>query len=610
MIEIKNITKHFGLKCLFDNASFIINKGDKIGLVGLNGSGKSTLFKVIVGQESLDDGEIRIPKGYKIGYLNQFISFSKDSILQEALLSVPREDEEDFEDKDYLAKSILLGLGFEKENFSMSPTLLSGGFQVRLQLAKLLLTNPDLLLLDEPTNYLDIVSIRWLTRFFKSFKGELLLISHDRGFVNNVVSSVVGIHRTKILKVNGKIQDYEKVIFEKEDLYEKTRLNNEAKISHMEDFVRRFRAKATKASAAQSRIKMIEKVERLEKLDEIRTLDFDFSYLPYEGKNAISVKNLSFGYDKDKLLIENFSFDIKSKDKIAIIGKNGKGKTTLLRLIAKELTPIKGEVNINSNIKLGYFGQTNIERLDPNKTIEEEIQSASSDLSSYTKVRNICATMMFQKDDAKKKVSVLSGGEKSRVLLGKILTTPCNVLLLDEPTNHLDLDSTDALIEAAKNFKGATIIVTHSEDILRALATKLIVFDNNNCFLFDGTYDEFLERIGWEEEKNENTNQKQNVSSNNKKEIRRQRAMQLQKEQNLLKPIKDNIKKIEDEIIKKEKLLEEKKDELLKLYEGSFSEKTLEAEKDISFLENDIEKLFSKLEEESKNLETQKQKLE
>lgn len=607
MIEIKNITKHFGQKCLFDNASFIINKGDKIGVVGLNGSGKTTLFKLILGQEMLDEGEIRIPKGYKIGYLNQFISFSKDTILQEALLSIPKEDEEDFEDKDYLAKSILLGLGFEKESFSMSPHLLSGGFQVRLQLAKLLLTNPDLLLLDEPTNYLDIISIRWLTRFFKSFKGELLLISHDRGFVNSIVSSVVGIHREKILKVSGKIQDYEKVIFEKEDLYEKTRLNNEAKISHMEDFVRRFRAKATKAAAAQSRIKMIEKVERLEKLKEIETLDFSFSYLPHQGKNAISVKNLSFGYEKDKLLIDNLSCEIKSKDKIAIIGKNGKGKTTLLRLIAKELTPIEGEVTINPNIKLGYFGQTNIERLDPSKTIEEEIQSASSDLSSYTKVRNICATMMFQKDDAKKKVSVLSGGEKSRVLLGKILTTPCNVLLLDEPTNHLDLNSTSALIDAAKNFEGVTIIVTHSEEILRTLATKLIVFDNNNCFLFDGTYDEFLERIGWEEEKEETKSTQK--SQNNKKEIRKQRAAQLQKEQNLLKPIKEKIKKIEDEIIKKEKLLGEKKEELLMLYEGSFSEKTLETEKDIAFLEKDIENLFLKLEDESKNLETKKQEL-
>lgn len=605
MIELNNVSKYFGTRCLFDEVNFFINEKDKIGLVGLNGSGKSTLFKILAGLESIDSGNIRIPKDYKIGYLTQHINLTKDTILNEAISSIPQD--EDGTDRTYLAKAMLSGLGFTDESLSLSPYKLSGGFQVRLELAKLLLTNPNLLLLDEPSNYLDIVSIRWLTKFLRNWKNELLLISHDRGFVNSIVNHTLGIHRKKILKIKGKIEDYEKVIREQEELYEKTRINQEAKIAHMQRFVDKLGAKATKAKAAQSRIKMIEKIERLDELQKIKTLDFKFKEEPLQGKTAMSASNLSFGYNNDNILIKDLSFILKKNDRIGIIGKNGKGKTTLLRLLLGELTPFTGTISTPPLAKISYFGQTNIERLDPKLTVEEEIWSVDP-LMPRTNVRSICGLMMFQGDDALKQVSVLSGGEKSRVLLGKILVKPSNILLLDEPTNHLDLSSTDALIEATSKFNGAVLIVTHSENILRKLVNKLIIFQRDGILFFDGNYDEFLEKIGWEDEFIENETQKE-VSQNSKKEARKQRADELTKRNQLLRPLRKEVEKIENEITQKEDKLKAIKEELLLLYTQEYTDKVKTLESDCAYLESQIEESFLKLEEANNKLEEAIKKL-
>ena len=605
MIELNNVSKYFGTRCLFDEVNFFINEKDKMGLVGLNGSGKSTLFKILAGLESIDSGNIRIPKDYKIGYLTQHINLTKDTILNEAISSIPKD--EDGTDKTYLAKAMLSGLGFTDESLSLSPYKLSGGFQVRLELAKLLLTNPNLLLLDEPSNYLDIVSIRWLTKFLRNWKNELLLISHDRGFVNSIVNHTLGIHRKKILKIKGKIEDYEKVIREQEELYEKTRINQESKIAHMQRFVDKLGAKATKAKAAQSRIKMIEKIERLDELQKIKTLDFKFKEEPLQGKTAMSASNLSFGYNNDNILIKDLSFILKKNDRIGIIGKNGKGKTTLLRLLLGELTPFTGTISTPPLAKISYFGQTNIERLDPKLTIEEEIWSVDP-LMPRTNVRSICGLMMFQGDDALKQVSVLSGGEKSRVLLGKILVKPSNILLLDEPTNHLDLSSTDALIEATSKFNGAVLIVTHSENILRKLVNKLIIFQRDGILFFDGSYDEFLEKIGWEDEFIENETQKE-VSQNSKKEARKQRADELTKRNQLLRPLRKEVEKIENEITQKEDKLKAIKEELLLLYTQEYTDKVKTLESDCAYLESQIEESFLKLEEANNKLEEAIKKL-
>ncbi len=600
MIEILNISKSYGERTLFEDVSFIVNNGERVGVLGLNGSGKTTLFRILTGQEHIDNGNIKIPQGYKIGYLTQILSFKEKNILEEAISAIPKKD--DGEDQDYLAKAMLQGLGFPQESFLKSPNMLSGGYQVRLQLIKLLLTNPDLLLLDEPSNYLDIVSLRWLTKFLRNWKNELLLISHDRNFVNDVVTHVIGIHRKKIIKVKGKIEDYERIIEEKETLYEKTRLNQEAKIAHMEDFIKKLGAKATKAKSAQSRVKALEKIDRLSELQQIKTLEFKFPEEPLLGKNAMTISNLSFGFAKNNLLIKDLNFIVSKKDRIGIIGKNGKGKTTLLRLLAGELLPITGSVTTAPLAKLGYFGQTNIERLDKKLTVEEEISSANPD-SSRTKVRSICGLMMFSGDDATKKVEVLSGGEKSRVLLGKLLSNPTNVLLLDEPTNHLDMASTDALISASQKFNGAVLVVTHSEMILRKLVNRLIVFDDDKCFIFEGSYDDFLTRIGWKDEGIETKKEKQTLSTNNKKEARKARAEELKKANQILKPLKKEVEELEEKITTKEVKLKELEEKLITLYNDTYSEEVKNLEKEITFLKHDIDKLFSELEKASKKLD-------
>ncbi len=352
---------------------------------------------------------------------------------------------------------------------------------------------------------------------------------------------------------------------------------------------------------------MIEKIERLDELQKIKTLDFKFKEEPLQGKTAMSASNLSFGYNNDNILIKDLSFILKKNDRIGIIGKNGKGKTTLLRLLLGELTPFTGTISTPPLAKISYFGQTNIERLDPKLTVEEEIWSVDP-LMPRTNVRSICGLMMFQGDDALKQVSVLSGGEKSRVLLGKILVKPSNILLLDEPTNHLDLSSTDALIEATSKFNGAVLIVTHSENILRKLVNKLIIFQRDGILFFDGNYDEFLEKIGWEDEFIENETQKE-VSQNSKKEARKQRADELTKRNQLLRPLRKEVEKIENEITEKENKLKELKNELLKLYTEEYTDKVKVLESDCAYLESQIEESFLKLEEANNKLEEAIKKL-
>lgn len=310
---------------------------------------------------------------------------------------------------------------------------------------------------------------------------------------------------------------------EEEDTYEKTRINEEKKRAKTQAFIDRFRYKATKAKQVQSKIKMLEKQDVKEKLSDIQNLEFDFTYKDIiTNKPMVEVKDLTFGYNKDNILIKDFSFKVEKGDKICIIGRNGKGKTTLMKLINKELQPLSGSIDINNKVDIGYFGQMNIERLNLNNTIEQELWAIDEKMPR-SKILNTAGVMMFSGDDYMKKINVLSGGEKSRVLLGKIILQPCNLLLLDEPTNHLDMESSIALIDALNNFDGASITITHNEDFLNNLATRLIVFDNNKVFVFEGNYENFLKELGWceeEQEKKDKNNKKDKidiVKNNNKK---------------------------------------------------------------------------------------------
>jgi ATP-binding cassette subfamily F protein 3 len=547
MIQVSNLDKSYGQQVLFDKVSFLINPGERVGLVGRNGHGKTTLFRLILGQEHQDSGVISIPDGYRIGHLSQHISFSEDTVLKEACLSLPLR--EDHKDESYKAESILMGLGFSTDDLSIDPMRLSGGFQVRLNLAKVLVSDPNLLLLDEPTNYLDIVSLRWLSRFLCAWKKELIIITHDRSFMDSVTTHTMAIHRCRVRKIAGPTANVYQQLMLEEEIYEKTRVNDEKKREEIEQFINRFRAKATKAKAVQSRVKALERKGRLEKLSDTKNLDFSFNAAPFYSKQLMEVKDLYFGFKFGEPLIDRLSFYVGKKDRIAIIGKNGKGKTTLLNLLSGEIAPLSGEVRHHNDLKFAYFGQTNINRLDPKKTVEEEIMEAHPDHNRGFS-RTICGVMMFPKDNALKKISVLSGGEKSRVLLGKLLVSPANMLMLDEPTNHLDMESTESLLEAIDDFPGAVAIVTHSEMILHAIATRLIVFDGGKVTLFEGRYQDFLDRVGW---KNEGLPVQSSAKATenrsvNKKQLRRVRAALVNEKSKVLGAVQNRITEIEREI--------------------------------------------------------------
>jgi ATP-binding cassette subfamily F protein 3 len=559
VIQINNLSKAYGTQVIFDNVGFAVSAGERIGLVGRNGCGKTTLLKMITGEERPNAGVISIPNNYTIGYLSQHLQFSEDSVLEEGCLGLKPSD--DCRDESYKVEAILMGLGFLSEDFSRHPLDLSGGFQVRLNFAKLLVSEPNMLLLDEPTNYLDIVSIRWLTKFLTGWKGELILITHDRDFMDSVTTHTMGIHRNKIKKISGPIQKlYDQILME-EEVYEQTRVNEEKKYREAEQFINRFRAQATRARAVQSKIKALHRKERLDKMSALKDLEFEFVRAPFTGKWLIEAKDISFSFDPGgHMLIDDLNFTIGKKDRIAVIGKNGKGKTTLLNLLAGELQPIKGMLTRHSQLRLAYFGQTNIQRLDPEKTVEEEILNAHPDYSRGA-ARKICGVMMFEGDNALKKVSVLSGGEKSRVLLGKLIVSPANLLLLDEPTNHLDMESIDSLIEALDAFKGAVVIVTHSEMILNAVATRLIVFDDGGVNIFGGTYQDFLDRSGWKDEMLEagrgKENSAQRCNGTNRKDMRRIKAELINNRSRTLAPLQSRISEVEETIMLLEQGIEQ-----------------------------------------------------
>lgn len=598
MIQVSNLDKSYGQQVIFNNIAFTVNPGERIGFVGRNGHGKTTLFRMILGQEHPDAGTISIPDGYSTGHLSQHIRFTENTVLKEACLSLPASD--DGRDETYKAETILNGLGFSMEDSSLDPGDLSGGFQVRLNIAKVLVSDPNLLLLDEPTNYLDIVSLRWLSQFLRNWKKELIIITHDRNFMDNITTHTMAIHRCKIRKEAGPTEKVYQQLLLEEEIHEKTRTNDEKKRKEVEQFINRFRAKATKAKAVQSRIKALQKNERIEKLSQVRDLEFRFNAAPFTGRQLMEVKDISFGFDpQEPPFIKGLSFYTGIHDRIAIIGKNGKGKTTLLNLLADEISPLGGTVHNHRDLKLAYFGQTNINRLNQDKTVEEEIMDADPDHHRGT-ARSICGSMMFSGDHALKKVRVLSGGEKSRVLLGKLLVSPANMLLLDEPTNHLDMESTESLLDAIDDFSGAVIIVTHSEMILHALATRLIVFDDGIVSLFEGTYQDFLDRAGWKSEgealKPEAGVKKSLSQPLDKKLRRRIRAELINEKSKTLGALQRRTDETERTIISLEKKVDQDNSDLIDASTKGDGETIRELSKAVHEARSKIESLFSELE--------------
>lgn len=587
MIQINNISKAFAGQVLFDDLSFNMPAGGRVGFVGRNGSGKSTLFKIILGEETHDSGDLSIPKNYTIGTLRQHIEFTKPTVAEECYQVLT--DDKQFET--YRVDKILSGLGFSKEDLRKDPLSFSGGYQIRINLAKVLATEPNLLLLDEPTNYLDIISLRWLQTFLKQFEGEVILITHDREFMDGVTTHTMGLNRKELKLVTGDTKKFYEQLALDDEIYEKTRANQERKRKELEDFVDRFRAKASKATQAQSKLKQLEKMEVMDELQHDSNLAFNFTFKEIASKNILQVNQLKFGYSKENILFEDISFHLEKGECIGIIGKNGKGKSTLLNCLAGELTPMEGELKFHPNCSFSHFGQTNIERLHLQNTIVEEISEVDQDLPQ-AKIRQICGTMMFSGELADKKISVLSGGERSRVMLGKIMATPSNLLFLDEPTNHLDMQSIDSLKLAIQNFKGATIMVTHSEMLLRALATKLIIFHKEGAEFFLGTYDDFLEKIGWEEEDGPTKKLKPKLS---KKEIQQKRSEIIKERSKILNPLKKRIEVLELKIHENETKLESTNKELIKASENSDGDLITTLSKKVSDLESSIDTDFEEL---------------
>ncbi len=562
MLQVKNVQKLFGSRTLFDSASMSMIQGERLSLFGRNGSGKSTLLKIITGEESCDNGEVATPKGYRVGYLRQHLEFRHSTVIEEACHSEPGDPTVE----QYRAEIILSGLGFSLVDLSVAPATLSGGFQIRINLAKLLLSEPNLMLLDEPTNYLDIVSMRWLERFLRQWRGELIIISHDRAFCDAVSTHSGVIYRGGVRKVAGSSEKLFDQLAEEEEQYERTRQNREKTRRDMESFINRFRSKASKASVVQSRVKALAKIGQLDELTDDQSLDFSFAYAPFPGRFPIEIDKLSFRYGSSLTpLIKELNFTLNKKDRVAVIGKNGRGKSTLLKLLAGDLSPTEGGVTASPNTKLAYFAQTNINRLHLDWTIDQEIADANPDLLR-TQVRNICGAMMFDGNDGTKLIKVLSGGERSRVLLGRILATASNVLLLDEPTNHLDLESVSALTDALEQFEGAALVVTHNEELLRRVAKRLIVFQGESPFVYEGSYDQFLSSVGWDGEGDTPSARSQSSRSDappggprpKERDVKRERAELVQERSQALNPLKKQISRAEERIADLERTTEQK----------------------------------------------------
>ncbi|MBF0104097.1 MAG: ATP-binding cassette domain-containing protein [Deltaproteobacteria bacterium] len=599
MIQVSRLKKSYGTQLLFDDVTFTLDKGEKVGLVGRNGFGKSTLFKLITKEEEADSGEIIIPSNYIIGTLKQYIQFSKKNLLDECSQALKAEEK----DQIYHVEKILMGLGFSEMDFASAPESFSGGFQMRITLAKLLIQSPDLLLLDEPTNYLDIVSIRWLKSFLNSFSGEFIIITHDRGFMDEVTNATMGIHRKKIKKIKGDTFKYYQQLIAEEELYEKSRVKQGHAIRHMQTYIDRFRASARRATQAQSKLKKLSKLKEMAALKNEDTLAFKFNYKHCPAKILAQYENYSFAYHKmNEPLIKGFNLFIRQGDRIAIVGKNGAGKSTLLNLMAGELKPLTGKSSCHPQTEKGFFGQMNIERLHHENTIETEIAMESSTLTRR-QVKSICGLMLFDQALAEKKIGVLSGGERSRVLLGKILAREVNLLLLDEPTNHLDQESIEGLLDGFDNFDGAVILVTHSEMILRRFATRLIIFKNGETINFEGDYDDFLRRVGWEDAPPEGQNTSDEKTS--KKEKRQKRAEITAERSRVLGPLKKKMEQTENQIREKEKKIEDIKHRLIAASEQQDINETIALSKSLAVIKREIDELYSVLDLATTKYETE-----
>lgn len=484
LLQLKNGHKAFGLRVLFDEASFSINAGEHVGVIGPNGAGKTTLFKAIVGLESFDEGELTMASGCRLGYLAQHDEWRENETV------------EDFLSRDVILpiwelKSLSEGLGLELQHFDKPVKSLSGGYRMRVKLLHLLGQQPDLMLLDEPTNYLDLESVLVLESFLQSYEGAFLLISHDREFLRKTTDHILEVEGGEITKYNGNLDDY----FEQKEMLREQLLaqvrNQDEKRKAILDFVNRFGAKATKAKQAQSRLKQLDKMDVIEIKKIPTSATIQIPAPTHTPKLLMSYDNVQLGYG-DRIILKKVQFAVERGFHIGVVGVNGAGKSTLLKSMADRIEPQGGSLYRSPEATLGYYAQHVAEELEPEHTVLQAMASKAHGSVTHQMVLNLAGSLLFAGDDTTKKIKILSGGEKSRVALGRILLQKSPFLVLDEPTNHLDFETVEALVESLQNYEGTVVIVSHDRAFIRRVAKRILEVKNGSVEVYPGTYDEYV----------------------------------------------------------------------------------------------------------------------
>ena len=539
MISFSNINKQYGKQLIFVDASFQLNPREKVGLVGPNGAGKTTLFRMIVGEEEPDEGDVTVPKRLHIGYFRQDVEEMEGrSVLDEAIAGSGRagdlhhelealqhamEDPDRAEEMDRIlerfgevqeeyehlngyaleaqAREVLHGLGFEDYQIDGDVGALSGGWKMRVALARVLLGRPDVLLMDEPTNHLDIESIIWLEQFLKSFQGALLMTSHDREFMNRIVSKIAEIDAGEIVIYSGDYDFYERERAIRETNQQAAFARQQAMLAKEQRFIDRFRTHAAKAAQVQSRIKALDKIEKVELPKKRTVVKFEFRVPARSGDQVAVIEDLHKRFGP-RVIYDGFNLTVRRGERWAVMGKNGAGKTTLLKMIAGAIEPDAGSVRLGASLTMGYFAQQSLDVLDPELTVIEQLQKDFPQ-DGLGSLRNLAGAFQFSGDDVDKSIRALSGGEKSRLAMARMLYNPPNFLVLDEPTNHLDLATKEMLVDALKQFEGTMIFVSHDRTFLRGLSSRVLELGgesgrDRNPHVYLGSYVEYVQKTGHE----------------------------------------------------------------------------------------------------------------